>query len=199
MKLSTLAFLDTKPAAPSNLQLVCCALGTHWWGWQPSRLEMDEVAKRVCPWKKVAPSSSGCVKRLRRPLFALSLPTNKSESSVRLPLTTRVRTPRTAPPWPSYVTTPADCAPRTMVTRSISRIKWYARLRLTLVRMRRPKLPQKKAPLSASGCMRRSEVIASRAVQEVARSTEGDVCGRRRNAKTRPTLKIHPMCRTMLE
>ena len=90
--------------------------------------------------------------------------------SVRLPLTTRRRTPTS---FSVYVTRPADCAPRIIVTRiAVSRSARALRPAF-ISRSSRPKLPHQKRSAEAvlSPCWRRSLAMASSAVHHEATGT----------------------------
>ena len=153
--------------SPSALHTAVGFAGDHWWGWHPSKFAIDDVAKRVCPWKRAgaamfAASSSDLY-------FFIS----RSQRSVRLPFTTRFRTP-TAPPsaarW--YVTRPADCAPRIIVTRSIVSMIFFTLSECAACRRSSPKLPQKKVDAAAAGgtAPSRSDATPSSAVAHSAPS-----------------------------
>ena len=82
--------------APEALtrQAVTCFGGVQVCGWQPAMFAIDEVAKRVCPWK-----SAGAFIALGAS-WPLNLAISRSHRSVRFPLTTRLRTPWRVEPLP---------------------------------------------------------------------------------------------------
>ena len=135
---------------------------SQWYGFQ--RDVIDEVAKRVCPWNRVGatPGSSS------RENFFMS----RSHRSVRFPLTTRLRTPRTFEPLPWYVIRPALCAPRIIVTRSIVESSSLTFGEARLSSSIKPKLPQAKR--SHGFHAKTSVVIASMATSQTTSSEQFD-------------------------
>ena len=97
MKPSALTRRPTKAPDPlSYPHAIRVDGGVHWCGWQPSRFEIDVVANRVCPWKTcgasiASPTPWKAAARLRS--HARRRITS-ADRSVRLPFTTRERTPR---------------------------------------------------------------------------------------------------------